>query len=193
MGFNPGGDDKTSVIESLDNLTENYCSYVDECWRNCCEENCQQRDHYGKHRHQRNVRELAMLLGRSIRCVFAANAIFIRSKTQSDLQESPKQLFEKCWPIHQRFLSIVKPRVILCLGNKEDLSAFALLRERLEIKPNQIQSHGYVKMFSSSITVSDGETINSHIIGVRHPSRFNSAKDLILYLFKKNIDGMAEQ
>jgi hypothetical protein len=105
MGFNPGGGVKTSVIDSLDNLTEDYCSYVDECWRNRCEENCQQRDHYGKHRHQRNVRELAMLLGHSIRCVFSANAIFIRSKTQSDLKESPK-LFEKCWPIHKRFLSI---------------------------------------------------------------------------------------
>lgn len=190
MGFNPGGDSETSVIKSLEELNDKYCSYEDECWG--CKIDCQQRDHYGKHRHQRNVRELAMILGRSVRCVFSANAIFIRSKTQGDLKECPK-LFEKCWPIHKRFLSIVKPRIILCLGNKEDLSAFALLREMLAIEPNQVRRCGHVKAFSSAIAVSDRETINSHVIGVRHPSQpwFNPVEELRLYLTQENPDVMA--
>lgn len=186
MGFNPGGDpDKieTSVVKSLEDLKENHCAYEDECWKKNCPKDCQNKEHFGIKPHQKKVKLLAEILGYDIRNVFAVNAIFIRSKSQGNPQES-LEIFKKCWPIHELFLSIVKPKVILCLGNGEVMSSFALLREKLALKPDQIRSHGQVKVFSSAIAVFGGETINSHVIGVRHPSYpwFDPVKDLKLYL-----------
>ena len=192
MGFNPGGDPtqiETSVVESLEKLNDNHCSYKDECWRKSCPD-CQNKEHFGQSRHQSRVKQLAQVLGcNNIREAFAANAIFIRGNPQESLE-----IFKKCWPIHELFLSIVKPKVILCLGNGEVMSSFALLREKLALKPDQIRSHGQVKVFSSAIAVSGGETINSHVIGVRHPSYpwFDPVKDLNLYL-QNNPDVTAGQ
>lgn len=184
MGFNPGGDPddiKTSVIESLKDLKDKYCSYTDECWRKGCLEDCQK--HKGDKLHQKMVKELAEILGYDIREVFAANAIFIRSKEQSDLQESLK-LFDRCWPVHQLFLSIVRPRTMLCLGNGEPSSAFAFLR--MKLAPNEKPNSEDVKAFSSVTAVSNDETINVRVIGVRHPSYrwFDPGKNLKLYLEK---------
>ena len=199
MGFNPGGDpDKieTSVVKSLEDIKENHCSYEDECWKCPKDWDCQNKEHFGIKPHQKRVKLLAKILGYDIRKVLAVNAIFIRSTNSKNLQghtESTK-LFEECWPVHRLFLSIVKPKVILCLGNGEVMSSFALLREKLALKPDQIRSHGQVKVFSSAIAVSGGETINSHVIGVRHPSQpwFNPTEDLRLYL-QKNPDVMSGQ
>ncbi|MBX3329937.1 MAG: hypothetical protein KF722_06025 [Nitrospira sp.] len=180
MGFNPGGDPdqiEISVIKSFE-LEDDYCSYEDECWRKSCPHGCQK--HRGQSVHQRRVKELAQVLGYKIREVFAANAIFVRSKNQNDLDER-ERLFDKCWPIHQIFLSIVKPKIILCLGNGERSSAFAFLKEKLKAKESHV---GNVKAFLSEIPLADGETIRSRIIGVRHPSRpwFNPVRDLRLFL-----------
>jgi hypothetical protein len=195
MGFNPGGDPAKideSILQSLEKLEDNYCSYEDACWRKSCPNDCRNENHFGQSLHQNRVKQLAKVFDYEIGEVFAANAIFIRSKTQGHLRES-LDLFKKCWLIHKRFLSIVKPRIILCLGNKEDMSAFALLREMLAIEPNQVRRCGHVKAFSSAIAVSDRETINSHVIGVRHPSQpwFNPVEELRLFLTQENPDVMA--
>ena len=193
MGFNPGGDPtqiETSVVESLEKLNDNHCSYKDECWGKSCPKDCRNKEHFGIKPHQKRVKHLAKVFGYEVEEVFAANAIFIRSKTQGHLQKNP-DLFKKCWLIHQLFLSIVKPRVILCLGNGWVRSSFALLIKELEIEPNQVRRYGHVKAFSCAIAVSDRETINSHVIGVRHPSRFfDPIEDLRPYL-QENPDVMA--
>lgn len=146
MGFNPGGNPDTikkSIIETLEEIREDYCSYKDECWHKSCREDCRDANHCGKSRHQTRVTELAKILGCNIRDVFAANAIFIRSNNQDSLAEK-LSLFENCWPIHQMFLSIVQPRTILCLGNGEGSSAFSLLRQKLSSGEKQ---EGPVKEF----------------------------------------------
>ena len=182
MGLNPGGkpdEIKTSVVDSLTELKDNHCSYEDECWRKSCQD-CRNKEHLGQSRHQSRVKQLAQVLGyNNIREAFAANAIFIRSKNQGDIQESS---FEKCWLIHQLFLSIVQPKIILCLGNGKRSSSFAFLRKKLV--PNEQSNSDVVKVFSTAITVSGGEIIKTCVIGVRHPSCpwFDPVKDLSLYL-----------
>lgn len=186
MGLNPGGDPdqiKTSVVGSLldERLNDNFCSYKDECWRKSCRADCPNRNHYGDRPHQKRVVELAKALGyNNVRDVFAANVIFVRSKNQNDLDER-ERLFDKCWPIHQIFLSIVEPKIILCLGNGERSSAFAFLKEKLKAKESHV---GNVKVFLGEIPLANGKTIRSRIIGVRHPSRpwFNPVRDLTLFL-----------
>jgi uracil-DNA glycosylase len=182
MGFNPGGnpDQSMRLEQSLhdDKLMRNFSSYQDECWYDKCREDCTNTNHHGDKPHQKRVRRLAEILGYSnIREVFAANAIFVRSRDQNTLADR-KTLFDKCWPIHQQFLSIVQPKIILCLGNGERSSAFAFLKEKL--KANEITS-GNVKVFVSKIPMANGMVLESKVIGVRHPSRFNSVKDLELY------------
>lgn len=179
MGFNPGGDPnkiKTSVLESLE-IRDNYCSYWDECWRESCQEDC--KEHHGMSRHQERVRSLAQVLGCDIRETPAANAIFLRSKSQNDL-DSSWELFKKCWPVHEVFLSIVQPRIILCLGNGESASAFSFLRKMLA--SNEKTTTGLVKSFSV-------DSINCLVIGVRHPSYpwFDPTKDLSYYLHKNSV------
>ncbi|MDC8449932.1 MAG: uracil-DNA glycosylase family protein [Nitrospira sp.] len=182
MGFNPGGnpDQSMKLEQSLhdDKLMRNFSSYKDECWYDKCPEDCTNTKHYGDKPHQKRVRRLAEILGyNNIREVFAANAIFVRSRDQNTLADR-KTLFDKCWPIHQQFLSIVQPKIILCLGNGERSSAFSFLKEKL--KANEVTS-GNVKVFVSKIPMANGIVLESKVIGVRHPSRFNSVKDLELY------------
>ena len=177
MGFNPGGspDNSKTVIDDLKQLEDDYCSYEAECWY--CSTHCRNNEHFGKKPHQKRVKELARILGYDVRQSFAANAIFVRSKKQDDLKAS-LELFEKCWKIHQIFLSIVQPKIVLCLGNGERSSAFALLKAKF--KANEITS-GNVKEFIGNIPMADGTVLEGRIIGVRHPSRFNSVKDLEIY------------
>lgn len=175
MGFNPGGDPNkitTSVTESLEELRDKYCSYWDECWRKSCPDDCIK--HRGESRHQERVRSLAEILGFDIRETVAVNAVFLRSKTQNDLNAS-WDIFEKCWLVHEKVLSIVRPKIILCLGNGEPRSAFAFLRKK--VSPNTQPNSDRVKSFVS-------EVMKCFVIGVRHPSHpwFNPVKDLKLYL-----------
>lgn len=174
MGFNPGGDPdkiKTSVMESLE-ISDNYCSYWDECWRKSCQEDC--KEHRGGSRHQERVRSLAQVLGCDIRETPAVNAVFLRSKNQNDLDAS-WELFKKCWPVHEVFLGIARPSIILCLGNGEPRSAFTFLRKKLA--PQTQSSSDHVKSFLV-------EAMKCRVIGVRHPSYhwFDPVKDLKLYL-----------
>lgn len=177
MGFNPGGapNDSKSMIDYLNELKDNHCSYEDECWY--CSVDCRNAKHFGQKPHQKRVKELAQILGHDVRKSFATNAIFVRSKKQDDLKASLK-LFEKCWKIHQIFLSIIRPKIILCLGNGERSSAFALLKAKF--RDNEITSGG-VKEFIGKMPMADGKVLEVRIVGVRHPSRFNSVKDLEIY------------
>lgn len=186
MGLNPGGDPDPSetVMQSLspERLQEEYCSYEDECWR--CWADCQIEGHRGNSPHQIKVKQLAEILGyNNIREVFAVNAIFFRSKNQGALGEISilKELFEKCWPVHQMFMSIVQPEIILCLGNGEKMSAFSLLKQKLA--PGE-KYQGAVKEFMGEIPLRDQSSIRSRVIGVRHPSYpwFNPVKDLKSFL-----------
>jgi hypothetical protein len=177
IGFNPGGEEKhgENIIESLfDSRLEmpNFSSYDPG------------QDRWGwrgkempigwDHPHQNRVRELVAILGvDDISDVFSANAIFARSVNQASLVNS-QALWEKCWPLHEFFLSIVHPKILLCLGHGPE-SSYSLMR--VVVRAEQVvigQGRGKaLKMFRGRIELgSYGALDDCVIIGVPHPSRY---------------------
>jgi uracil-DNA glycosylase len=64
---------------------------------------------------QRRIRALLEGLGLSVRDVCASNLIFQRSVSAEDLPF--RSLAALCWPIHERIIEIVRPKVIITFGN----------------------------------------------------------------------------
>lgn len=185
MGFNPGGDEKEpTVIQTLNDRPDDYCDYNDGDWGNG----------KGNAPHQQRVKRLLEKLRNedkeAICSVFAANAIFIRSTKASDLPD-PQDLWKKHWPIHQYFLAIVRPKVIICLGNGDRLSSFSLLRAVNEISrkysfcDEQSKSFRGGKYFAARFLLADNESHECTVVGIPHPSRFDFPKNLVEFLKKK--------
>lgn len=139
MGFNPGGMPElipTSILDSLKNMSDGHCSYEDDVWE------WRGIDlPAGQHPHQKRVKVLAELLNLNIRSVFAANAIFQRSGEANTLRGA-LGLWEKCWPVHRLFLKIVKPKIIICLGNGRR-SSFSLLSSMCHSKTDPVPRDGF--------------------------------------------------
>jgi hypothetical protein len=112
LGHNPGGDPNDrglpNVGQSLDDLpTKTINSYLDTVWS---------RQHgVGQAPLQRRVVWLLESLGLKPRDVAASNLIFVRSP---DVRGSRfREYSELCWPVHERILDVVKPRLVLVYGN----------------------------------------------------------------------------
>jgi hypothetical protein len=164
MGLNPGGQEKdhleNTIRKSLAERCWQHSAYEAECWGNFTK---------GKSPHQMRVKKLCEMFGYSSADVFAANAIFVRTCDSRGLDAS---LWQKCWPIHQWFLSIVKPKVVVCLGNGEALSPFSLLWQACE-RPtitNIGASFRDGRWFRAKIRADSG--VDTEVVGVPHPSRY---------------------
>ncbi len=127
IGLNPAGDPnhiKTTVFEQVQNILNekpDYNSYCDEEWGTYKR---------GESLHQQRVQSLAKVLDMNIRNIFAANIIFIRSTKTATIKDYD-ELRRRCWKVHEYFLSVVQPKVILCLGCDENKSAFSELKKKL--------------------------------------------------------------
>ena len=183
MGFNPGGDPATipqTVIQSLREMKDEYCSYTDEEWSG------ENRKYSNRgHPHQRRVQTLVEVMGCDIRHVFAANAIFVRSRSKDDLADAIR-LWHKCWSVHQLLLSIVQPAVVLCLGNNDRRSAFKLLHAQFDPTPDvkfcaTDRSYVHGKYFSGTVNLGEKATVpvlECTVVGVPHPTWFPVSKAL---------------
>ena len=171
MGLNPGGDPQRhqSIPASLNSVPEEHCAYKDECWGH------PRVYGPGQSPHQKRVCDLVSLLGVDISTVFSANAIFVRSKGRASLGDS-SSLWEKCWPVHQFFLGVVRPRIVLCLGNGRSLSAFGLVRSKcvgkISNESSDQRSFRDGKWFDGSLPLNNGSMRSVHVVGAPHPSRF---------------------
>jgi hypothetical protein len=173
MGLNPGGEAEShaghSIKRSLELRRSDWCAYEDECWN--------EQSKKGATPHQTRVRELATLFHVNIRDAFAVNAIFFRSKDANGLGSSWPQKWDRCWPVHQWFLSTVRPSVIICLGNGAGPrpSAFNLLRRQGALHKHTGVSecgNGFRdgRWFEASLPADDGPRFL--VLGIPHPSRF---------------------
>lgn len=124
MGFNPGGNPNEhprSVAEDLaltrDKVPANWCSYTDLEWDR------PKGQSMGLRPHQRNFLAFAAALSVKPSDIPAANAIFRRTQSASEVDEQTE--FARCWPIHAFFLSVVRPVAIVCIGNGRYHSSFA--------------------------------------------------------------------
>lgn len=188
MGLNPGGDPaarghQRSILESVHERSD-YSCYTNECWQPRCPGPDGACEHFkdGKPKpeflvkHQRNAIAIADALGIGIARIFSANAVFARSTSKATLREqtgySLDQWWSACWPVHQHFLAIVRPRMVITLGYGETSSAFGLIRNKAGCPQfrrigDENRRGGWA--FDASLEVTDGY-LETTVVGVPHPS-----------------------
>lgn len=172
MGYNPGGGSDESAIattlkddiESLYTKTSN--DYVDEEWE-------QKKYKYaqGEAPLQQRCKFLFehLDLGIRIEDVCATNLIFAQSP---DMNGVSYPTADKCWKVHEYLINnIIKPKIIICMGNGNEKSAYAYLKDRV-YKQGKIESldanHGNysIKAFKT------GEETPKWVIGFPHFSYY---------------------
>ena len=107
LGHNPGGQPGNTALmtvsQSLKELPTNKAnSYLDSTWS-------------GRDALQRRVLWLLAGLGFHPREVAASNLCFVRSPSAAGI--NMRKCADRCWPVHQEILKIVRPRLVLVYGN----------------------------------------------------------------------------
>lgn len=186
MGLNPGGDPEriSSPIIDCISTPDGTSGYTHECWHSGCSEHCSHIGPDGRTieaalvRHQRNVIALMSALGGSPTTIFSANAIFGRSTSLRMLKKetghASNEWWDACWPVHERFLNIIRPKVIITLGYGENSSAFGLLRRTADFPSyrrfsDEGRRGGWAFEARFKLT---GNTLEATVVGVPHPSYF---------------------
>lgn len=187
MGLNPGGAPTDIPGALIDSVTarEGTSGYTHECWQPGCIEPqpCRHLDDSGAThaaalvRHQRNMIALTSALDGTPASLFSANAVFARSTSLALLKRQTglglADWWAACWPVHQRFLAIVRPRMIVTLGYGEGSSAFGLLRARAGYPSYRKVSDDGRRggwAFDARLDLCDGDELAATVIGVPHPS-----------------------
>jgi hypothetical protein len=199
-GLNPmAGIRYRTVREHVANWTLNsFSAFHEQCWK----KECWNQDCYGLQstlrcshqrgadRHQQAVQVMMKRAAPGIELarLFATNAIFARSaRAGSFSRENQMSLargFEACWPLHEFFLSIVRPRVILCLGYQDDGSPFSLFKRKAErgsvgcIDAFTPAGRRYASFKSARMTFDVfHQKLHCLVVGIRHPSYVKDAAD----------------
>jgi uncharacterized protein len=173
LGFNPAKDPANVPLDSVPIPDENWSAYTQQCWR--CEKAHCRCEPIRFNPHQRRVTDFMMQLWPlSPERIFSTNAIFVESETVLTLSDR-EMLWDDCWPIHEWMLSIVRPKWIVCLGNQEDASSYSLLRGRCGscIPLGDYTDFRKGKVFKGSLPISKHESLDVHVLGLPHPSRFD--------------------
>ncbi len=112
-GLNPGGDDAPhhhTIREDLERLPHKSSNnYLDESWRQRGRRYSQ-----GAAPLQCRLRWLIEALGYDLREVCASNLIFARSRGEAG--SGYPEYAQICWPVHERILRIVRPKMIMVYG-----------------------------------------------------------------------------
>ena len=180
LGLNPGGlpERAPTVDAQLRATPSGPRSAYDECW------NCPA----GTHPHQRRVKRYLQALGiERPAAVLASNVYFPTTRDAAALVKLARSQFggldllgQACWQVHARLLEMVRPRVLLCLGNSERRSALSAVLARTPArmvrKPN-FSNFRAGKFFVADMThAPERPTL---VFGVPHPSRL-PATDAVL-------------
>jgi hypothetical protein len=177
-GMNPGGDPghqdhrKQTLLESVAPIPDVWSSYVSDLW----DKGRQPGDRPHQQRVARMIREG---IGCEPSSVFSANAISVRTKVANDLFDPWALWREHFWPLHQWFLGIVRPKVILALGNGNGLSAFGLFLDRASEAEREPTTNFRSGKFARARFDLPTGPISVLLIGAPHPSRFPVAEDVI--------------
>ena len=126
------------------------------------------------------------LLRQDVCTIFSANILFVRTSKEADLPRKGSEEYERlltdCLKVHRRLLSIVRPKIIVCLGNGPD-SAFSKLKDWLKVLPQDVKDPGfqnpnrnrkfYIRWFDKPIKPESGQEFDCRVVGVPHPSWFD--------------------
>ena len=169
IGLNPGGTGSSVTLDQcrVGNMTRTDNAYLHEEWGNF---------KAGEAPLQKRVQWLLKQLGLEIEKVFATNLVFMQSRKVATFKEDVgidiKVAADACWPVHEAFLNIVRPRLILAISNgKQDFSTYSyMLNTCKEIKqvPTIHSYHTFhLKGFHTSIS---GQ--NVFVAGLPHLSHY---------------------
>jgi hypothetical protein len=166
LGYNPGGEPDHETAPILSHVASETSTtrneYLDAAW-----ETRTRGFSAGKAHLQKRVQYLLAGLSLEIRSVCASNLIFVRSKSAQHL-ETPQQLAEQCWPVHQFILNIVQPDCIVSFDKKvwEFILKYARNPSPIECIP---AGHGNWTCLFSRISL-DGKSMG--LISLPHLSRY---------------------
>ena len=169
MGLNPGGDPENSkshnIGTSLDQLPQRTSNaYIDEAW---------DRGSHPLEKGQAPLQKRMVFLAQSLGCalegVCATTLIFMQTRSARDLQFGRDA--ERCWPVHEMMLAMVRPKLILAFGNSA-ISPYGYLRQ-VHASATEVRfpaGHGswQCKTFTTQIS---GATVT--VIGLPHLSRYS--------------------
>ena len=167
LGLNPGGDPTKQACETvachtskvLNEKPNKWSEYSDESWEG---------KPPGKHRMQPRILHLLKNLDLEPGEVPSSNIIFERSRGEKEIANNWQQLAEACWPFHCAVIKQLRPRVILCLGEK----AANFVREK-------VHAHNLIDCFVETYPKSRRKSMcftnheGKKVIRVSHPSRAN--------------------
>lgn len=115
LGLNPGGSPdehagdtvESNIWHFLENELKDWSAYRDQSWEGA---------QPGTWRMQPRVLHLLANLKLNPGEVPSSNVIFVRSKRERNISNEITQLFQDCWPFHQKVIEELKPKAILCFG-----------------------------------------------------------------------------
>jgi len=119
LGLNPGGspDSGESIEINLNSLPKyEGNSFLDESWLS--------ENRIGEHPIQKGLSSLCKYINYDLRNICASNLIFYRCRDEKGVDFWKDA--EICWPVHEKILKIVNPKVIITIGNGQR-SAFRFL------------------------------------------------------------------
>lgn len=169
MGTNPGGENNYSIEEDLEKLISKTTNgYLDEVW-----ETRKGKPKAGEDTLQIRATMLMNEIGYDMRSICSSNLIFFKSRNLNELEYNFNKAADLCWPIHEKILSVVQPKLIIAFGNSDENSPFSYIRNRFKIQSKEIEmmkiGHGNYNAKSFQIS---NETINCHFVALPHLSRF---------------------
>jgi hypothetical protein len=177
LGINPGldraGKDGPDIKAHLDKFaSQNTNSYLDSEWRP---------GRIGQHPFQLRVVWLLRSLGFDPREVCACNLIFRRSHGEHDCGYPATA--DSCWPVHQRILRIVQPKLIICVGRLP--FDYIIARAGYRCAPREFPSgHGDWQCRAAQVQVEGHLT---EVVYLPHFGRYNivGKQDVVAWIREK--------
>jgi hypothetical protein len=161
LGHNPGGSPIGQATETIRNdldalPTRKENAYIDESWLGRPP---------GSSPLQVRVRWLLEALGLNPQEVAASNMVFVRSVDAAGSQFSGHA--NLCWPVHERIIEVVKPRLLIVFGNSGS-SPYTYLAQKFRATGERSSPSGHANWTCRSFRVSG----RFRVAGLPHLSRY---------------------
>jgi len=184
LGQNPGGNAEVyagdTILNQLLNSGE-FNEYLEGYWTG-----------YSGKLHQSNILMMFKDLNIDVEKTFSTNLSFIRSGNTEKYKRDLKDDYEIFWPIHEYFLSVVKPKTIICNGAQPKEFFWKkmniLSNSYDELFLDQLYRGRQMKCTSFSGTIkAKGEKLTLQILSIFHLSKwpYEDYKKGILWLKSK--------
>ena len=117
LGLNPGGDPEKLSTDSIAKQADWVSAIAPEDWSAYRDESWQEKPP-GRHGMQPRVLHLFRSIGLQPGAVPSSNLVFVRSRRERDIASSFGQLADMCWPFHRFVIATLRPKVVLCFGQR---------------------------------------------------------------------------